>query len=50
LEDDSAFQYQTRVKVAEGESYDSRRVYFDRDNGFLWVNSHGSSGDRIQAG
>src|SRR5688500_11301185 len=36
LEDDSTFMFYTNVRLKERESYNKKKLYFDRDNGFNW--------------
>ena len=35
LVDDTSFAYRTNIKF-NGEDYSKRKIYFNRDNGFLW--------------
>ena len=36
LEEDSLFRWFANVKIEEG-SYKDKKIYFDRDNGFTWL-------------
>jgi hypothetical protein len=36
LEEDKMFIYYTNVRLGEGESYNNKKIYFNRDNGFYW--------------
>jgi hypothetical protein len=38
LEIDSSFIYYANVKIPEGESYNGKKIYFNKDNGFTWRN------------
>jgi hypothetical protein len=42
LEDDTSFLFVANVKY-NGESYSTRKVYFDKDNGFNWWSNRGES-------
>jgi hypothetical protein len=39
LEYDSNFHYYARVFSKPGESYETKKIYFNRDNGFYWTTS-----------
>jgi hypothetical protein len=47
LEIDSSFIYSANVKIKPGESYKSKRIYFNRDNDFYWWTNQGDSKTRI---
>lgn len=36
LEEDTSFMHYTNVKIKQGESYENKKIYFNRDNGFYW--------------
>jgi hypothetical protein len=36
LEVDSTFYWAANVKIRSGESYEGKKIYFNRDNGFYW--------------
>lgn len=41
LEIDSTFIYSAVVKFNQGESYNEKKIYFNRDNGFYWWSNKG---------
>lgn len=43
LDVDSSFIYSANVKTKPNESYEGKRVYFDRDNGFYWWSDRGET-------
>lgn len=36
LEEDSTFMHNANIKIKEGENYNDRKIYFNKDNGFYW--------------
>jgi hypothetical protein len=38
LEEDSLFRWFANVKTEQGGSYEDRKIYFNKDNGFTWLN------------
>ena len=47
LEEDSSFMHFANVKIAQGEAYKNKKIFFNRDNGFYWGSgSRHSSNDQ----
>lgn len=46
LEVDSTFRWFTNVKIQQ-ESYENRRVYFNKDNGFTWLDDVSNKRTRV---
>ena len=38
LKEDSLFRYFANIAIKPSENYGSKRIYFDKDNGFTWLN------------
>lgn len=36
LEEDTSFMHFANVKIKQGEGYENKKIYFNRDNGFYW--------------
>jgi hypothetical protein len=38
LEEDSSFRFYANVKIKQGESYRNKKIFFNKYNGFTWLN------------
>lgn len=37
LEEDSSFRWFTNIKMPEAKTYKNKKIYFNKDNGFTWL-------------
>ena len=37
LREDSSFLYYANVKIKQGDTYKNKKIYFNQDNGFTWL-------------
>jgi hypothetical protein len=47
LEEDSLFRWFANAKIPKGESYKTTKIYFNKDNGFMWLDDVTSQHSKV---
>lgn len=47
LEEDSLFRWFANAKLKQGDTYENKKVYFNRDNGFTWLDDISGTRTRV---